>query len=215
MNFDLTRGGDKVDGRTCICLSRDIFNSGLLRHTGGNKVIRRRKWGKTGFWQNENDLRKRASAFSTNIVNTGSGDYLGDFGRYSSELLQSPPPSFFSPPRSRPRRSQEKILHSDGESRRRRPSIGTMVLLNQRNPSVSTTSFIFRYVLRAKTFVMTTSFVYACILYWNVWKRGRQRERGIPYIIAHIYFTANIKCINYSCNKYCTHIFIYDKRTSA
>lgn len=31
--------------------------------------------------------------------------------------------------------------------------VGTMVLLNQQNPSVSTASFAFRYVLRAKTFV--------------------------------------------------------------
>jgi len=35
------------------------------------------------------------STFSSNIVNTESGDYRRDFGQYSSELLQSPLPSFF------------------------------------------------------------------------------------------------------------------------
>lgn len=180
------RKADKSGRITCICLSGDIFNSRLLRHTGGNKVIRRRKWEKTSSWQNENDLRKRASAFSTNTVNTESGDYLGDFGRYSSELLQSPPPSFFPLPSVLDREGVKERFYTRTESRRRRPRRLVRrfcwtngILLLARLLSPSDTCYERKHSSR-RLHLCTREF------FLNVWKRAtvkekeraRKRERG-------------------------------------
>lgn len=133
-------------------------------------------------------------------METTSGTLVGTPASYSKALRH-----LFFLRRVLDREGVKKRFYTRTESRRRRPPVGTTVLLNQRNPSVSATPPVFRYE-RKHLSPLLHSFAYANLSKSSKIERKRERERVTAcictyHVIFRAFFTADTGCVIYSRDK--------------